>query len=298
MSLMRLFAASFIFLIILTSCSSEKESNPVLTVYKGTIKGFVYDATTGAPIYNAKISTDHSTKETYTGPDGEFILNDILASDYIVDAHKDGFDNDTAFVTIHHKDTVNTSFALQDFSVYLDYYPLDIGNYWEYWSGNSPGFSAEIISDTMISGKIYRIIKEESLVSQNIEYRYERVDEYNALVFRYFSLEEKEMVIDSLPAKQGQRFTSNMFYDPYTACYSIWFNIGTEELFGEIRKVRNLKQFCGTDLPGYQIVKGIGLYSASFWRTGGYTLKYAIIKGVEYGKKTWTEIIKITRKSG
>lgn len=285
MFLVRFITTCFLFLIILTSCSNEPESNPVLTVYQGTIKGFVYDTTTNAPIYYAKISTQPPTKETYTGADGEFILSDIMAGDYIVDAHKDGYDNDTTFVKIQHKDTVITSFILQDFSIYLDYYPLEIGNYWEYWSGAMPNFSAEVISDTMIAGKIYRIIKEESLVSQNIEYRYERVDEYNALVFRYFPWEEKEMVIDSLPAKQGQKFTSNMFYDPYTACYSICFNIETEELFGEIRKVRNLKQFCGTDLPGYQIVKGIGLYSASFWRTGGYTLKYAIINGVEYGEK-------------
>jgi hypothetical protein len=38
-------------------------------------------------------------------------------------------------------------------------------------------------------------------------------------------------------------------------------------------------------MPDYQIVKGLGFYSAAFWRTGGYTLKYAIINGVEYGER-------------
>ena len=215
MFLIRFLTTYFLFLIILTSCSNEPESNPVLTVYKGTIKGFVYDTTTNAPIYYAKISTQPPTKETYTGADGEFILSDIMAGDYIVDAHKDSYDNDTTFVKIQHKDTVITSFILQDFSIYLDYYPLEIGNYWEYWSGAMPNFSAEVISDTMIAGKIYRIIKEESLVSQNIEYRYERVDEYNALVYRYFPSENQELLIDSMAAKVGQSFTSNMFFDPY-----------------------------------------------------------------------------------
>lgn len=286
MFIIRFFTACFLFLILLTSCSSEQESNPVLTVYKGTIKGFVYDATTNAPIYYAKISTQPPTKETYTGADGEFILSDIMAGDYIVDAHKDGFDNDTTFITIQHKDTVNTSFTLQDFSIYLDYYPLEIGNYWEYWSGGVPRYSLEVISDTMISNRLYYILFFISLPSGNIsEIRYERIDSYNALVYRYFQSEEKEMMIDSLPAKVGQSFSSNMFYLPDRSCYSICNSIGFEEIFGEQRMIRSLFQACGTDLPSYQIIKGLGLYSASFWRTGGYKLKYAIIKGVEYGER-------------
>ncbi|MCU0407172.1 MAG: carboxypeptidase-like regulatory domain-containing protein, partial [Ignavibacteriaceae bacterium] len=211
MFLIKFFTASFLILIILTSCSSEKESNPVLTVYKGTIKGFVYDATTNAPIYYAKISTDPPTKETYTGPDGEFVLNDILAGDYIVDAHRDGFDNDTTFITIQHKDTINTVFTLQDFSIYLDYYPLEIGNYWEYWTPNNPANSIEIVSDTIIGNVNYYVSIFRSFSSTYKETRFERIDTLNALVYRYFPLEEKEMIIDSLPAKQGQRFTSNMF---------------------------------------------------------------------------------------
>jgi hypothetical protein len=282
MFLLRFFTAIFIFLIILTACSNEQESNPVLTVYKGTIKGFVYDATTNEPIYYAKISTQPPTKETYTGADGEFILNDIMAGDYIVDAHRDGYDNDTTFVTVQHKDTVNTSFTLQDFSIYLDYYPLDIGNYWEYWDWDSPLFSLEVVSDTMISGKIYQVIRYKSLNSQNIDYRYERVDEYNAMVYRYFPYFLKEMIIDSLPAKQNQRFTSNMFFD-WGTCSSRCSEIEEINIFGEIRRLRYMYHDCGQDLPWYQILKGIGLYSYGWPRPPvGVTLKYAVIKGVEY----------------
>jgi hypothetical protein len=277
-------SAALCLLFILTSCSNEPESNPVLTVYKGTIKGFVYDATTNQPIYYAKITTQPPTKETYTGPDGEFILNDILAGDYIVDAHKDGFDNDTTFVTIQHKDTVNTLFNLQDFSIYLDYYPLEIGNFWVYWA-SLPAYSFEVVSDTLISGKIYQVIERISIPSQFKEYRYERVDNFNAVVYRYFPEEEKEMMIDSLPAKAGQRFTSNMFYDPERICFSVCGSITDKQIFQDTMKVRSAYHYCATDLPSYQIIKGLGLYSVSFWRTGGYTLKYAIINGVEYGER-------------
>ena len=282
----RIISAALCLLFILASCSNEPESNPVLTVYKGTIKGFVYDATTNQPIYYAKITTQPPTKETYTGPDGEFILNDIMAGDYIVNAHKDGFDNDTTFVSIQHKDTVNTLFNMQDFSIYLDYYPLEIGNYWEYWTVNNPAHSIEIVSDTLIGSLNYYVSVFKSL-SSNIytETRYERIDTFNALVFRYFPMEEEEMVIDSLPAKQGQRFSSNMFID-WDVCSSYCSDIEEINIFRGIRKLRYLSHDCGQDLPWYQILKGIGLYSYGWPRPpSGVTLKYAIINGVEYGER-------------
>ncbi len=93
------------------------------------------------------------------------------------------------------------------------------------------------------------------------------------------------MMIDSLPVKVGQVFSGNFFSDPYTTYYSICRNNEVEEIFGQMRKVRSLDQFLAQDAPKYQLVKGIGFYSVVFWRTGGYTLKYAIINGVEYGEK-------------
>ena len=270
---------------IFNSCSNEPEpvsSNPTLNA---AIKGKVLDIDTGEPIYYATIFTVPPTTRTQTGLTGEFMLNNIPPKDYLVYGYIPGFDSDSIFVSLHNGDTASVNLYLNNFSEYLDYYPLDIGNYWEYWSGDSPIFSAEIISDTMISGKIYRVVQEKSLVTQNIEYRYERVDEYNALVYRYFSSEKKEMIIDSLPAKVGQVFTSNMFYDPERICCSLCSYITEEQIFEDTMKVRSLYHVCATDLPRYQIVKGLGLYSTTFWRTGGYKLKYAIIKGVEYGEK-------------
>jgi hypothetical protein len=281
MIFVKYFTASSLFLILLTSCSSEPESNPILSVYKGTIKGVVYDTKTNSPIYYARISTNPKTIETYTGADGDFILKDIMAGHYVVTAYREGYDDDTVSVTLKDKDTINTTFSLQDFSIYLDYYPLEIGNYWEYWV-NTPSHSIEIISDTLIGNLNYYVSIFKSLPSGTYtETRFERIDTFNALVYRYFPLEENEMIIDSLPAKQGQRFTSNMFLE-WGVCTSYCSNIEERNIFGEIRKLRYLYHDCGQDLPWYQILKGIGLYSFGNPH-GGETLKYAIIRGVEYG---------------
>jgi hypothetical protein len=285
MILLKYFIAFSLFLIILTACSSEPDSIPIIPIPKATIKGVVRDIDTNEPIYYVTITTIPPSIETQTGINGDFILNDIGPKDYMVYGYIPGFDNDSVLVSLTDGDTANVDLYLNNFDEYLDYYPLDIGNYWEYWHGDSPLFSLEVISDTTISGKIYRFIRYKSLTSQNIDYRYERVDEYNAMVYRYFSYYLKEMIIDSLAAKTGQEFSSNMFFHPDVSCYSICSSIKVEEIFGEPRSIRSLSHACATDLPSYQIIKGLGLYSASFWRAGGYTLKYAIIKGVEYGTK-------------
>jgi hypothetical protein len=283
MILLKLFTASFLFVIIFISCSNEPEPNPIIPTLKSTIKGIVRNSDTGEPIYYATIFTVPPSAEIQTGINGEFILSDIWPKDYMVYSYIQGFDNDSDFVSLHDGDTADVNLYLNNFNEYLDYYPLDIGNYWEYWDWDSPLFSLEVISDTMISGKIYQVIRYKSLTSQNIDYRYERVDEYNAMVYRYFSYFLKEMIIDSLPAKEGQEFSSNMFFHPDVCCYSICSSIEDEEIFGEQMMIRSLYHACATDLPSYQIIKGLGLYSASFWRTGGYKLKYAVIKGVKYG---------------
>lgn len=282
MIFIKFFTASFL-LFILVSCAIEPEPNPIVPAAKGTIKGFVQEANTNTPIYYATITTNPNTKDILTNIDGSFSLNDITPGDYVVYAYQEGYDNDSTFVTITDKDTATANLSLVNFSEYLDYYPLDVGNYWEYWTTNLPSFSLEVISDTLILGQTYRILEYKSFSSQYTEYRYERVDEYYTLVYRYFPSEQKEMIIDSLPAKQNQRFTSNMFMDPYESCFSHCSRIEEQEIFSEIRKLRYLYHACGNDLPGYQILKGIGLYSAVFFRGGGFTLKYAIIKGVEYG---------------
>lgn len=278
------FAASFLFLAILTSCSNEPEpvsSNPIL---KANIKGKVLDVDTDEPIYEATIFTIPSSTEAQTGIDGDFILNDIQPRDYVVYGHLQGFDEDSVFISLHNGDTANVNLYLNNFGEYLDYYPLDIGNYWEYWTVNNPVSSIEIISDTLINNITYHVSIFKSLPSGNLtETRFERIDSIKALVYRYFQLEEK--IIDSLSAKQGERFTSNMFLE-WGVCTSFCTNIEETNIFGEIRKLRYMSHDCGQDLPWYQILKEIGLYSYGWPRPpSGVTLRYAIIKGVEYGKR-------------
>jgi hypothetical protein len=157
MILLKLFTAFFLFVIILTSCSNEPEPIPTIPTLKATIKGIVRDADTGEPIYYATVFTVPPSIETQTGINGDFILNDIWPKEYMVYGYLQGFDNDSDFVSLHDGDTADVNMYLNNFSEYLDYYPLDIGNYWEYWNGVSPTYSIEIVSDTIINNILYYV---------------------------------------------------------------------------------------------------------------------------------------------
>jgi len=168
-------------------------------------------------------------------------MDNITPGDYMIYAHKPGFDYDSIFITVQADLTSEAEIRLINFSEYLDYYPLDIGNYWEYYQGSTPVYSIEIVSDTTVNNPHYFVSVFKSLPGGSyIEIGLERIDSNSALVYRYFPYYEMEMIIDSLPAKAGQKFRSNMLNDPYRTFYSYCYGIEDENILGEMRLTRSL----------------------------------------------------------
>lgn len=277
------YIAVIIIILIITACKSDKEQNPIVPVSIGKIQGVIIEAGTDFPLYNVMITTSPKTKETHSDSSGYFFLDNITPGDYIIYAHKPGYDYDSIFITVQADLTSEAEIRLINFSEYLDYYPLDIGNYWEYYQGSTPLYSIEIVSDTTVNNQHYFVSVFKSLPGGSyIEIGFERIDSNSALVYRYFPYYEMEMIIDSLPAKAGQKFRSNMLNDPYRTFYSYCYGIEDENILGEMRLTRSL---IINFYPRYKIVKGIGLYQFEFHRVGAYTCKYARINGIEYGEK-------------
>ena len=277
--------ASSLSIAILVSCSEDPKQNPILPEAKGTIKGIVTETKTNAPLYYVSIKTIPETKIVYTDQDGTFEIKDIKPGDYKVSAYLQGYDDDSAFVSIKDGDTAQVNMNLLHFSEYLDYYPLEFGNYWVYYQGSTPAYSIEIVSDTTVNNQHYFVsVFKQLAIGGTAEIRFERLDSYNALVYRYSPYYEKEMIIDSLPAKPGQKFRCNMFNELNITRYSYCSGIEEENIFGEMRLIRSLITASGL-WPQYKIVMGIGLYQFEFHRVGAYTCKYARINGIEYGEK-------------
>lgn len=277
------YTAIFIIVLIFAACKNDKEQNPLTPVSSGKIQGIILEASTDLPLSEVKITTYPQTKETHSDSSGYFFLDNITPGDYMIYAHKPGYDHDSIFITVKADLTSEAEIRLINFSEYLDYYPLDIGNYWEYYQGSTPAYSIEIVSDTTVNNQHYFVSLFKSLPGGSyIEIGFERIDSNSALVYRYFPYYGVEMIIDSLPAKAGQKFSSNMLNDPYSIFYSYCYEIEDENILGEMRLTRSL---IINFYPRYKIVKGIGLYQFEFHRVGAYTCKYARINGVEYGEK-------------
>ena len=78
----------------------------------GVVTGKVVKAKTFEPVENAKITLTPTNNSTFTDVNGEFILTDVPAGDYSVQAEKDGYLAKIEAATVSVKDTVNIVFEI------------------------------------------------------------------------------------------------------------------------------------------------------------------------------------------
>ena len=104
----------------------------------------------------------------------------------------------------------------------LKYYPMEIGNYWEYknyyWEYpfyyDSSAHSIEIIGDTILpNNRNYKILLQKNIPDDGFSFKiYERVDSLTACVFRYSTetvFINNEYLVDSLLAQPGDYFAGS-----------------------------------------------------------------------------------------
>src|SRR5690606_7969873 len=76
----------FLLTATLIGCSEDTIDN----VGTGSITGVVVEAGSNEPVENARISTNPASSTVFTNEKGEFLLEDIPAQDYSVEARKSG----------------------------------------------------------------------------------------------------------------------------------------------------------------------------------------------------------------
>lgn len=176
----------------------------------------------------------------------------------------------------------------------LNYYPLHVGDVWQYkgieiWGIYPADIRSQwlafkkIVSDTILAdGKKYYVVKETKLGNPYFPngYKFVRVDSLSGLVYG-INVEPYILKIDSLFAKQGDRVTR---------CDRVDF-IQDKLILSELRKTRGVNQVCtsSTSYQGYELSMGLGevtrYYNDIFLTSILYNcnLVYAKINGKEYG---------------
>ena len=272
-------------LLFFPSCSDEILPPDNEVTDGGVIKGIVRKANTQIPVVNATIKIEPLGATLYTNSEGMFKTRTIKAGNYNIYATCEGLDMDSINVLVRANDTISVGFKLYASKEYLEYYPLSVGNYWEYhFIDGGKHHSLEVISDTIINGKRYFTIFQKFFNNPSLnDFIFERIDAALGVVYRYDQYFLVERPIDSLTAQITQTFSSNMLYNMDRTCQSYCYNIEQKFVFVEVRKIKYFRHICGTDLPEYHLIKGIGFGGASVPRGFlPYKLKYARIKGVEY----------------
>jgi len=178
-------------------------------------------------------------------------------------------------------------FYPQDDSLFL-YYPLQVGNKWQFKNAGSSVWLREVIGDTILpNGKKYSII-----IDPAGEYPYrffERVDSINFSIYRFEPYDSSEVIIDSLKASVGDTiFCRGRFYSLIT----FYDSLSYDTILGVTTFI---KYFSAPIVPTdyqYGLAKGFGLAYLSYtvedpvWPRSyrvHYYLQYARINGVEYG---------------
>lgn len=175
----------------------------------------------------------------------------------------------------------------------LKYYPIHIGDYWQYKVTRSPfgvqdsswiGYK-EVIGDTIMpNGKKYFTIKEDRLPIQHYYKPYFiRVDSNTANVYKY-NYEGKEILIDRLVAKKGEIILYGF------KCT----NDTLKEYFGVNVNTRLIEQYLisSTSYSGWERAKEFGEVMRYYDDIYVYYIRYrcdviyAKIDGNEYGNKT------------
>ena len=101
-------------LIIIVSVIGGCSEDTIDVTGIGVVTGKVVKAKTFEPVENAKITLTPTNNSTFTDVNGEFILTDVPAGDYSVQAEKDGFLAKIEAATVSVKDTVNIVFEIDN----------------------------------------------------------------------------------------------------------------------------------------------------------------------------------------
>ncbi|MBO2525994.1 MAG: hypothetical protein CW341_09905 [Bacteroidetes bacterium] len=77
------------------------------------MSGTVIDVDSGEPISQATITLSPSSKNTYTGLDGQFEFLDLESQQYTVTVQKNGYETNRKIVNVVAGETVQVSLVMQ-----------------------------------------------------------------------------------------------------------------------------------------------------------------------------------------
>lgn len=164
------------------------------------------------------------------------------------------------------------------------YYPLEIGNLWEYWDStwNEYLFTLQAITDTIMPNGISYTYLESDGPYYTLFYR-----QSGSKVYNYFIYEENEFILYDFSKTTGDTVGMN-FYEGDTTVITVVYD-QMVNIFGEIRRQWGFweQSITTSEYILTQVTDGIGVTRSS-WEAAPYDeyLRGAMINGTTYGTLT------------
>ena len=81
----------------------------------GNISGTVIDVDTGEPVQQATVTLSPTSKNTYTGMDGQFEFHELEASQYTVTVQKTGYQANRKLVNVNAGETTDVALVMKKY---------------------------------------------------------------------------------------------------------------------------------------------------------------------------------------
>ncbi|MBQ6097315.1 MAG: carboxypeptidase-like regulatory domain-containing protein [Bacteroidales bacterium] len=79
----------------------------------GNISGTVIDVDTGEPVQQATVTLSPTSKNTYTGLDGQFEFHELESQQYTVTVQKTGYQANRKLVNVNPSETTNVALVMK-----------------------------------------------------------------------------------------------------------------------------------------------------------------------------------------
>lgn len=182
---------------------------------------------------------------------------------------------------------VAISQGTQHQTTFGSFYPLGIGDYWEYFVDGFMGIredttTVSVKSDTVITNRTYKIIATKSFHLKTTYFSFERVDTTGD-IYKFDSSTGGDALLYRLSDTSKSFWTG---YGPFLARFDTSY---TKNIFSQPRKVLVISYCSQTDSTwrySTELADGIGLVSTFTSHRQGSFLQGAIINGIRYGTIT------------
>jgi hypothetical protein len=170
------------------------------------------------------------------------------------------------------------------------YYPLNVGDFWEYLYRSAFQETWEVIGDTMMSnGKLYHIVKQQA--TGNTAFKFQRISDENELL-QFHPFKNTESLIFKLNIKVGDTWNfslsaldSGFFKVTDLADTTLWERKLKYAVIQDFTLPDSTRPLAPNDI---YIADSIGIFYHGF--EGGFIkLKGAIINGKKFGSLTTVE---------